>query len=146
MRRTVLQHAFVILTVAFLLGLVAGVTSGNNHPHARLWLGSHITAILVSVMIGVVELLWDELRLGARAKKVLFFVTVPMNYYAVVVLGVLAPALGVRQPITTPSLPPGPAWMGPVMGVSLTLVTISSLLMSILVVIGMRGRAGKTTG
>jgi hypothetical protein len=144
MRRIVLKHAFVILTVAFLLGLVAGVTSGSNHPHARLWLGSHITGLLVAVMLGVVGLLWNDLQLGARAKKVLFFVTVPMNYYAVVVLGVLAPAVGVRQPIATPGLPPGPAWMGPIMGTSLTLVTISSLLMSILVVYGLRGRAAET--
>jgi hypothetical protein len=146
MRRTVLRHAFVFLTVAFLLGLAAGVTSGNNHPHARLWLGSHITGLLVAVMVGVVGLVWNELNLGGRAKKVLFFMTIPMNYYAVVVLGILAPAVGVRQPIATPALPPGPAWMGPIMGVSLTLVTISSLVMAIMVVVGLRGRAAEATG
>jgi hypothetical protein len=136
----ILKHAFVILTVAFLLGLAAGVTGGNRHPHARLWLASHITGLLVAVMMGVVGLTWGELELGERARKVLFFVTVPMNYYAMIVLGVLAPAVGVPQPIAAPGLPPAPAWMQPVMGFSLTVVTISSLLMSVLVVFGLRGR------
>jgi hypothetical protein len=139
MRRTILRHAFVILTVAFLLGLAAGVAGGSRHPHARLWLASHVTALLVAVMIAVIGLAWSELELGERARKVLYFVTVPMNYYALVVLGVLAPALGVPQAIAAPGLPPAPSWMQGLMGFSLIVVTASSLLMSSLLVFGLRG-------
>jgi hypothetical protein len=140
MRRTILKHAFVILTVAFLLGLVTGITSGAHHPRARLWLASHLTGILVALMVGVVGLLWRELRLGRRAQQALFFVTVPMNYYALVVLGILAPAVGVGPPLGGAGLPPAPAWAQGLVNVSLVLVTVSSLLMSILVVVGLRGR------
>jgi len=140
MRRSIVRHAFVILTVAFLLGLAAGVTGGNHHPNARLWLASHLTGILVAVMIAVVGLAWNELALGERARKVLFFVTVPMNYYALVVLGIFAPAMGVPQPIAAPGLPPVASWVQGIMVFSLIVVTISSLLMSILVVLGLRVR------
>jgi hypothetical protein len=140
MRRNVVRHAFVILTVAFLLGLTAGVTGGSHHPHARLWLASHLTGILVAVMIAVIGLAWNELELGARARKVLFFVTVPMNYYALGVLGIFAPAMGVPQAIAAPHLPAVAPWVQGIMVFSLIAVTISSLTMSILVVVGLRGR------
>ena len=140
MRRSVVRHAFVILTLSFMLGLVAGATGGNHHPYARLWLASHLTGILVSVMIAVVGLSWHELALGERARKVLFFVTVPMNYYALVVLGIFAPIMGVPQPIAAPGLPPVASWVQGLMTFSLIVVTISSLTMSILVVVGLRAR------
>ena len=68
MRRSILKHAFVMLTGAFLLGLAAG--SMAHHPHGRLWMGSHLTGILVSLMVAVVGLLWPELRLSPRAARV----------------------------------------------------------------------------
>jgi hypothetical protein len=139
MRRTILKHAFIILTVAFLLGLVTGFSSGNHDPRAPLWRGSHLTGILVALMIGVVGLVWPDLRLGRRAERVLFFVTVPMNYYALVVLGIMAPIAGVAPPLSGITLhPPAAAQM--LVNVSLFLISASSLLLSGLIVYGLRGR------
>jgi hypothetical protein len=143
MRRTILKHAFVILTVAFLLGLVAG--SMAHHPHGRLWMGSHITGILVALMVAVVGLVWPELRLSPRAGKVLFFVTVPMNYYILAALGVAAPALGFPQAIATPQLPPAASWVTGWMTTNLVVATASALTMSVLVVFGLRRQPGQAS-
>jgi hypothetical protein len=138
MRRTILRHAFVILTVAFLLGLVAGASART--PHGRLWMGSHLTGILVALMVAVVGLTWDTLRLGDRAGRVLWFVTVPVNYFLVATLGILAPILGVPQPIATPALPAPPPWLNGAMAACLVVATISSLTLSGLVLYGLRAR------
>jgi hypothetical protein len=139
MRRTILKHAFVFLTIAFLIGLVAGASA--HHPHARLWMGSHVTGILVGLLAAVVGLLWPELHLGPRALRLLFFVTVPVNYYLLAVLGVVGPAFGFPQPITTPQLPAAASWLGGLVAATLVIATLSALTMSVLVVVGMRGRA-----
>ena len=138
MRKTILKHAFVMLTAAFLLGLVAGAMA--HHPHARLWMGSHITGSLVSLMVAVVGLLWQDLRLSARASRILFFVTVPVNYYLLAMLGVVGPALGFPQAISTPQLPPAPAWLTGLISATLVVATLSALTMSGLVIYGLRGK------
>jgi hypothetical protein len=138
MRRTILRHAFVMLTIAFLLGLVAGVN--GEQPQGRLWMASHLTGILVALMVAAVGLVWADLRLGRRASRVLFFVTVPVNYFLLATLGVAAPLLRVRQPIATPHLPaPTPA-MTAALTTCLIIATLSSLTMSGLIVRGLRGR------
>jgi hypothetical protein len=136
MRRSILRHAFVILTVAFLLGLTAGASAGG--PRGRLWMGSHLTGILVALMVAVVGLTWDSLRLGARAGRLLWFVTVPVNYFLLATLGILAPLLRVPQPIATPALPAPPGWLAGAMGACLLIATVSSLTLSGLVVYGLR--------
>jgi hypothetical protein len=137
MRKTILKHAFVMLTAAFLLGLVAGAMA--HHPHGRLWMGSHVTGILVSLMVAVVGLLWLDLRLSPRAGRVLFFVTVPVNYYLLATLGVVGPALGFPQAISTPQLPAAAPWVTGLMSATLVVATVSALTMSGLVVYGLRG-------
>jgi hypothetical protein len=144
MRRTLLKHAFVILIVAFALGLAAGVTSSNHDPHARLWLSSHVTGLLVSLMIGLVAVAWPELDLGRRAASVLAFVTIWPNYLALAALGIMAPAVGVSPAISGPKLPPPPAWASGVVNATLVIVTVSSFVMGGLVLYGLRG-AGRRT-
>ena len=141
MRRTILKHAFVLLTAAFLLGLVAG--SMAHHPHGRLWMGAHLTGILVALMVAVVGLVWPELRLSAKAGKVLLFVTVPMNYYLMAALGVAGPALGFPQPIATPQLPPPAVWVTGWMTANLVVATVSGLTLAVLVVFGLRRQPGE---
>jgi hypothetical protein len=137
MRRTILRHAFVMLTLAFLIGLGAGAMA--HHPNGRLWMGSHLTGILVSLMVAAVGLVWPELRLGPRASRVLFLVTVPVNYYLLATLGVVAPVMGVPQAIATPQLPAAAAWAVRLTGFSILVATLSSLTLSALVVYGLRG-------
>ena len=147
MRRVILRHAFVFLTIAFALGLVAGVTGGNNDPSARLWLASHTTGLLVCFLVGLVALTWPELRLGPRAEKVLYAVTVPINYLAMVNLGVLAPLARVAPPIVAPKgLAPAPAWAQGVVNVTLVIVTLSSFLMTGLILYGLRGSDRAASG
>lgn len=139
MRRTLLRHAFVFLTLAFALGLVAGLTGANKAPQARLWLSSHMTALLVGFMVGLVGLTWPELELGRKATQVLYFTTVPVNYFALFCLGVFAPSMGVGPPIIAPNAAPAPAWAQGVVNVTLVIVTLSSFLMAGLAIHGLRG-------
>jgi hypothetical protein len=142
MRRIIVRHAFIFLTVAFLLGLVAGVTGGNHHPHARLWMGAHITGILVALMVAIVGLMWPELELGRRAARILYAVTIPANYFIMAVLGVLAPAMGFPQAIATPDLPSTAAWVHALVAATLVIATVSNLSMSGLMIYGLRARPG----
>lgn len=140
MRRVILRHAFVFLAIAFALGLVAGVTGGNKDPGARLWLASHTTGLLVCFMVGLVGLTWPELRLGRRGEKTLYVTAVPINYLAMVNLGVLAPLAGVAPPIIAPrGIPAPPAWAQGVVNATLVIVTISSFVMTGLILYGLRG-------
>jgi hypothetical protein len=91
-------------------------------------------------MVAVVGLVWPELQLGPRGARVLFFVTVPVNYYLLATLGVLGPALGFPQPISTPRLPPPALWVTGLMTATLMVATVSALTLSVLVVYGLRGR------
>src|SRR5687768_7070429 len=100
--RSVLRHAFIILTVAFLLGLAIGPLKGD--PQARLVFGSHVTGIVVGIWMITIALVLPHLRLGQNGARVLWICLVPGNYFGMATLGLFAPL--VRFPsINTPELP-----------------------------------------
>jgi hypothetical protein len=138
-RQRILKHAFVILTVAFALGLVVGASHGAHHDvAAKAWLVSHVTGIIVSVLIAIVGLLWGDLRLGPRAAQVLFWATVPGNYLVMLILGIVLPAMGIAPALAVPE-GPAPAGLGQTLLVfGIVLATITSFVMSGLVLYGLR--------
>jgi len=79
-RRRILVHAFIFLTVGFALGLVAGPLGAQRHPHARLWLSSHIVGILVGIMTIGLGLARPHLRLGPVASQLYFWSAVGGNW------------------------------------------------------------------
>jgi hypothetical protein len=141
-RQRILKHAFIILTVAFALGLVTGAAHGAHAPTAKSWLVSHITGILVSMLIAIVGLLWGDLRLGPRASRVLFWVTVPGNYAVMVILGVALPLLGAGPAIASPETPEPVGAVAGLLVAGISLATIISFTMCGLVIYGLRGRHG----
>jgi hypothetical protein len=137
-RKNILKHAFVVLTVAFALGLVTGVVSGSHSPAAKGWLISHLTGIMVALLMSVVGLLWSDLQLGARAARVLYWSTVPANYLVMLLLGILAPALGGLPPLAVPEAPPASPVASLVVTSGIILATVSSFVMAGLVLYGLR--------
>jgi hypothetical protein len=141
-RKTILKHAFVILNVAFALGLVTGVAHDAHHPSAKAWLISHITGIMICLLMSVVALAWSDLQLGRRAERVLYWSTVPLNYVVMAILGVITPALGASPSLAVPEAPAAPPAVQGLVVFGIVLATISSFAMSGLVVYGLRSRAG----
>ena len=142
MRKTILKHAFVILTVAFVLGLVAGAVGGTHSPMAKAWLASHMTGILIALLMSVVGLAWPDLQLGPRARRVLYWATVPANYINMVVLGILAPALGGAPAIAVPEAPAPADGVKALLVAGIAFATVASFLMAGLVLYGLRRRPG----
>jgi hypothetical protein len=139
-RQRILKHAFVILTVAFALGLVTGGAGGAHSPSAKAWLISHITGIIVGLLIAIVGLLWSDLRLGPRASRVLFWATVPGNYLVMLILGILMPLLGVSPAIAVPDAPAPTGAAQGLLVFGIAVATVTSFLTSGLVLYGLRGR------
>lgn len=142
MRKQILKHAFVILNIAFVLGLVTGIAHGTHSPSARAWLVGHLTGILISLLMSVVGLLWNDLQLGRRAQRVLYWSTVPINYVLMGVLGIAAPALGASPGLVAPEAPPAPPGVQALVTAGIILATVASFALSGLVVYGLRQRAG----
>ncbi len=142
MRKKILFHAFIILTVAFVLGLVTGAVQGSgNIVQAKSWLIAHVTGILVSLIMAVVGLLWSDLRLGRRASRVLYWMTVHANYLVFFILGVLIPALNVAPALAVPEAVPPVGAAKLLMNTGILVATVSSFAMAILVLVGLRERS-----
>ncbi len=137
-RRSLYRHGAILMTIAFALGVVAG--GMGDDPRARLWLGAHTTGIMVGLLVIAVGAMWPELRLERLGRRVAYLSAVGGNWLGLAVLGVFAPAAAFGSPITSPTLPPPPAWAQGVVGVGLLIVTISTFTMCGAVIYGLRGR------
>lgn len=141
MRKNILFHAFIILTAAFVLGLVTGFSHGNGDVvQAKAWLIAHVSGILISLLMAIVALLWSDLRLGSRASRLLYWMTVPANYVVFFILGLLMPALGVAPALAVPEAAPPVGLTKVLLNTGITIATITSFAMAILVLVGLRDR------
>jgi hypothetical protein len=135
----------VILTVAFVLGLVTGLAGDAHSPMAKAWLISHLTGILICLLMSVVGLAWPDLQLGPRGRRVLYWATVPANYVNMLVLGILAPVLGGAPTISVPEAPPAPGGVKAMIGAGVAFATIASFVMVGLVLYGLRRQPTEPT-
>jgi (hydroxyamino)benzene mutase len=142
-QRSLFRHGFALMTLGFLLGGVVGAMGGG--PRARLWLGAHVTGLLVGLVVIAVAAAWPHLSLGPGARRAAYAVTVYGNWTGAAVLGVFASAVGFPTKISTPELPPPPAWASAIVGVGLVVVTLSTFAMCGLVLYGLRGTGEKST-
>src|SRR5438105_3778581 len=69
MQRQLFRHGFGIITAAFMLG---AVTATAGMPQARLWVSSHVTAILTGLFVCGVGAAWPHLALGERGRRVVY--------------------------------------------------------------------------
>jgi disulfide bond formation protein DsbB len=139
-RRRILFHGFLMLTAAFALGLVAGVAGGQHHPYARLWLGAHLTGVLVGIMLVAVGLARPHIVLGPRSSAVFFWSLIGGNWLGFWILGIFSCSVGAGTPIVTPNLAPPTGWHAAVIGGALVLVSATTFVFCGLGVWGLRKR------
>jgi hypothetical protein len=125
-RRRFLFHGFLMLTAAFALGLVAGALGAQHHPHARLWLGAHLTAISVGLLLILLGLARPHLALGRRASAAFFWSAVAGNWVGLLVLGIFSCLIGAGTPIANPTLPPPTGWQAALITAALLVVTVTT--------------------
>ena len=135
-QRALFRHGFALLTLGFVIGGAVGGMGGG--PRARLFLGSHVTALLVGLLVIAVGVVWPRLVLGARGASVAYATTVWGNWIGAVVLGLFAPAIGFPSKISTPELPQPAAWANAIVGLGLVSVTVTTFVMCGLVLHGLR--------
>jgi hypothetical protein len=130
-----------MLTLAFALGLVAGALGPMRHPHARLWLGAHLTGILMGTMMLGLGLARPHLTLGPRASRAFTWSLLGGNWVGMGILGVFSCVMGIGSPIVAPQLPGPTGWKAAVVGLALVFVTITTFTTCILGMLGARARA-----
>ena len=137
LRRAVLFHG----VVNFLLALLMGFPLAAAGPHGRIWLGSHLTALLTAVLIVATGLTWRDLRLGSVAQKVLAGLVIA-NGYIGAVAGTTAGIIGIPGPVATGQQPP--AWQMAVLAPFLVVLILSGLTWATMWGIGLWGRPPAT--
>lgn len=140
-RRRFLFHGFAMLTLAFALGLVAGPLGQQQHPHARLWMGGHITGILIGILLLTLGVARPYLQLGPRGARAFFWSAVGGNWVGMLVLGIFNALVGAGTAITTPALAPAVGWKAAVIVLGLVIVTISTFTFCVLGLYGLRRSA-----
>jgi hypothetical protein len=140
-RRRLLWHGFAMLTVAFGLGLVAGALGTRHHPHARLWMGAHITGILVGMLLMGLGLARPHLQLGRRGGVAFYWSAVASSWVGLLVLGIFASSIGAGTAIANPGLPAPTGWHGAIIVAALGFVTITTFVFCGLGLYGLRSGA-----
>jgi hypothetical protein len=90
-----LRQGFVILLIALMMGF--GIVAGG--PHARGWMGTHLTLIISALLIIAVGLIWDQLALSPRQRGLLRFAIVFDGYWGAAA-GAWATCFGIQGPAT----------------------------------------------
>lgn len=134
MNRTLLRWGFLLFLISLLTGFVIPALKSP-----RLGLAAHTIAVVSSLIVIAVAIIWDSLRLTATTKRILHWTWIAVGYGNW--LGTLLAAIfGGSQlmPVTGSTVTPTPAQE---MIVTLTIIPISvlSLAAVLMVLWGLRG-------
>jgi hypothetical protein len=134
--RSLLRQGFTLLILAFLFGF--GIVAGG--PHAKAWMGAHLTIMFSAVFAILVGLVWDKLVLSPRQRSVLRFAVVFDGYWGAAG-GAFAAIFGVPGPATGGGVEPS-GWTALVFfTVFIPALTILPFVFTGLVLRGLRGDA-----
>jgi hypothetical protein len=126
----------VVLLIALLLGF--GIIAGG--PHARGFMATHLSLMLSALFIIVVGLVWDQLVLSSRQRKVLRFAVVFDGYWSAAG-GVFATLFSIPGPATGGGAQPSGTPATIFFSVFIPLLTILPFVFTGLVLYGLRGAA-----
>jgi hypothetical protein len=133
-RRSVLRQGFIVLLIGFFAGF--GIVSGG--PHARGWLGTHLTVMITAVFMILIGLVWDDLVLSKGQRRVLHFALVLDGYWGFVA-GAFATVFAIPGPVSGHGVQPS-GWPATVFfGVFLPVLTILPFVFVGLTLYGLRG-------
>ena len=131
-RRRLLRHGFIFLFVAAFLGIATAVL-----PHPRAWRSAHLSALLTSLVLVAIGLVWRELRLTERQRSIGL-----MTGFISAYLGLTSNIFTAITDLPGPASQPGVAPPMPEAVVFFTLIAgivPSTLIAFGLVMYGMRG-------
>jgi hypothetical protein len=138
-RRAVLRQGFIVLLIAFLTGF--GIVAGG--PMARGFMGTHLTLMITAVFIILIGLVWNDLVLSDRQRKVLRFAVVLDGYWGAL-SGLFATLTRIPGPATGNGAQPS-GWAATVFfSVFIPVLTILPFVFGGLALYGLRNR-GSTT-
>jgi hypothetical protein len=133
-RRSILRQGFIVLLIGFATGF--GVVAGGTT--ARAWLGTHLTIMLTAVFMILVGLVWNDLVLTDRQRRVLRFAIVLDGYWGIIA-GVFATLLSIPGPVSGGGRQPS-GWPATVFFTAfIPVLTILPFVFSTLVLYGLRG-------
>jgi hypothetical protein len=129
-----LRHGFVFLFLGACIGVLVIVL-----PHPQHWRAAHVTAILTCFILTTIGLVWRELRLTDRQRRIALLTGFTASY-----MGLVASSFGAVMDLPGPASQPGvpmPMPQGAVFLAMLAVVILSTLTSFGLAVFGMRGDA-----
>lgn len=133
-RRSMLRQGFIVLLIAFLTGF--GIIAGG--PHARGFMATHISLMLNALFIIVIGLVWEQLELSQRQRKVLRFAAVFDGYWSAAG-GVFATLFAIPGPATGGGAQPSGTPATIFFSVFIPLLTALPFVFTGLVLHGLRG-------
>jgi len=122
-RRRLLWHGFLLLLMALLLGFPTALA-----PRGRVWMATHVTALIGALVVLSVGAAWSELRLTEKQRRWTFAALLAGAYsnLSVNVLGALVDFPG---PATQPGVR-APMWQYAVFG-AFGVVLVPALLITV---------------
>jgi ABC-type multidrug transport system permease subunit len=131
-RRRLLRHGFIFLFVAVWLGVATAIL-----PHPRAWRAAHLTALLTSLVLVAIGLVWRELRLTER-QRWLGLMAGFISAYAGLTSNIFTAIMDLPGPASQPGVAP-PMPEGAILLALIAVIVPSTLIAFGLVLYGMRG-------
>ena len=131
-RRRLIRHGFGFLFIGLWLGIATATL-----PHPRAWMAAHLTAFFTCLILVAIGLVWRELRLTERQRKI-GLVAGLAAAYAGLAGNIFSAIVNLPGPATQPGVPP-PMPQAAILFVFLGIVVPSTMVSFGLVLYGMRG-------
>lgn len=122
-RRRLLWHGFLLLLVALLLGFPTALA-----PRGRVWMATHVTALIGALLVLSVAAAWSELRLSEKQRG-WTFAALLAGAYSNLTVNVLGALVDFPGPATQPGVR-APMWQYAVFG-AFGLVLVPALLIAV---------------
>jgi hypothetical protein len=106
-RRRLLWHGFLLLLIALLLGFPTALA-----PHGRVWMATHVTALVGALLVLSVAAAWPELQLGETQRRFAFGALLA-GAYSNLTVNVLGALVDFPGPATQPGVH-APLWQSAV--------------------------------
>jgi (hydroxyamino)benzene mutase len=133
--RRLLQLGLLLLLLGLLIGLAIPALSVP-----RLGVAAHLNAVVGSLFLLVLGLLWPQLRLGASASRLAFWLG-PYSFFVASLMPLLAAVWGAGAsmlPIAAGAAR-GSALQEGVIAVGLTTAGVAVIILCVLLLLGLRG-------
>lgn len=134
-RRKLLRLGALLLLIAVAFGLLAAVPV----PPANRWLASHVTTLILGILVMAKGLLWPDLRLSDGQRRATFLL-IQISIWAGLTLSVASALLNIPGPVSDAGVQPS-GLQAPVLFTLLAIIVPCTIASFVLVWHGLRGPA-----